>query len=232
MKTLKTLPALAFFFASTLSFTPIFAFAQANIDPSIADCHYPGCTQSFDCNQTEVCSNPSGAHCGGSCVPDTNPNNSTCSYPTCNYDQDCTTGGPGLVCSGAYTSGPCSGTCRNAATGGVPSGSGSGNYGSSGSGGGINQAPIKAYSDSIINIINGILVPLLMAVAFIVFLYGVFNYFIAGASSEDKRAEGRIFVLYGVIGFAVILSVWGLVNLLLTTFNLSPGGGHPSLPTL
>ena len=90
--------------------------------------------------------------------------------------------------------------------------------------GGINTSYLKGYSDSIIGIVNGILVPLLMAVALLVFLYGVFNYFILGADSDDKRKEGRTFILYGVIGFAVIVSVWGLVNILLSTLGLSAGG--------
>jgi hypothetical protein len=95
----------------------------------------------------------------------------------------------------------------------------------------INVAQVKGYSDSIIGIINNILVPVLMAVAFIVFLYGIFNYFILGGSSDAERAKGKQFALWGIIGFVIILSVWGLVAVVGSVFGLSLGGGSPTPPT-
>ena len=75
-----------------------------------------------------------------------------------------------------------------------------------------------------------------MAVAFITFLWGVYKYFIQGADSPEERSTGQQFVLWGVIGFAVIISVWGLVAIVLATLNIpvgvSPGGSYPQLPTL
>ncbi len=88
---------------------------------------------------------------------------------------------------------------------------------------GINTAAITPYSNGIINVINNILVPLLIGIAFIVFLFGVFKYFILGAANDDDRREGRQFVLWGIIGFVVILSVWGLVALVSNTLGISTG---------
>ncbi|MHB1163173.1 MAG: hypothetical protein ACYCZZ_01430 [Minisyncoccota bacterium] len=124
-----------------------------------------------------------------------------------------------------------SGTCTGANGTCVPS-SNSVSASSGGSGGGININAIKPYSDGIINVINGIFVPVLFALAFITFVWGVFKYFILGADSDTERAAGRQFVLWGVIGFVVILSVWGLVAVVGNTFGLSPGGSAPSYPTL
>lgn len=89
---------------------------------------------------------------------------------------------------------------------------------------------IGAILGTILGIINGVLVPLLFAVAFIVFLYGVFKYFIADAASSDK-AEGARFVLYGIVGFAIMICVWGLVNIVVGTFGLD-SQVHPPYPTL
>lgn len=102
---------------------------------------------------------------------------------------------------------------------------------SSGSGG-INIQAIKTYSDGISSLINTVFVPLLFAIAFLTFIYGVYKYFILGADSDTERAAGRQFVLWGVIGFVVILSVWGLVTVVLSTFGITAGGGPPSYPTL
>jgi hypothetical protein len=97
--------------------------------------------------------------------------------------------------------------------------------------GGINMSAITGYSNGIIDVINKILVPILMAIAFIVFLWGVYKYFIYGADSDAERATGKQFVLWGVIGFAVIFSVWGLVNVVRSVFGMQGEISAPPPPT-
>lgn len=80
---------------------------------------------------------------------------------------------------------------------------------------------IQGLGDTILTIINSTLVPLIFALAFVVFLWGVFQYFIAGAADEEKREGGKSLMIYGLIGFFVMVSVWGLVNLLVGTFQLN-----------
>ncbi len=83
--------------------------------------------------------------------------------------------------------------------------------------------------NQVITLIN-LLVPLVFAIAFIVFLFGVFQYFIAGAGNDEKRKEGRNFIMYALIGFVVMVSVWGLVNLLSGSFTFG-SSTRPNLPT-
>ncbi|MDE1919745.1 MAG: hypothetical protein KGH56_03575 [Patescibacteria group bacterium] len=96
----------------------------------------------------------------------------------------------------------------------------------------MNLALLQGYSQNILSVVNYILVPVLFAVAFLTFLWGVYNYFILGAADADKQKEGRQFVLWGVIGFVAIVSVWGLVAIAIITLGLAPGGGAPPLPKL
>lgn len=99
---------------------------------------------------------------------------------------------------------------------------------------GINTSYLTPYTDSktgIIHVINDILVPVLMAVAFIVFLWGIYKYFIQGAANESEKGEGRQFAMWGIIGFVIILSVWGLVNVVMSTFGFSPQTQAPTPPT-
>lgn len=83
----------------------------------------------------------------------------------------------------------------------------------------------------VINTINNIFVPVLFAVAFIVFLWGAFQTFIWGANDEDAKTKGKNLMMYGLIGFFVMVSIWGLVNILTGTVsfgnNSGPSGGTP-----
>jgi hypothetical protein len=97
--------------------------------------------------------------------------------------------------------------------------------------GGLNTSYIQGYSNSIIGIINNILVPLLVAIAFIIFIWGVFKAYILSAGDSTAVSEGHQLILWGIIGFVVIFSVWGIVNIFQSTLGLS-AGNVPTPPTL
>ncbi len=96
----------------------------------------------------------------------------------------------------------------------------------------MNLQPLHGYVTSILYVINALLVPALIAVAFITFLWGVYRYFILGADNETERNKGKEFVLWGLIGFVVIISVWGLVRIVGATFGLGYGAAAPPSPTI
>ena len=82
---------------------------------------------------------------------------------------------------------------------------------------------IKSVGRFIISTINDVFVPVLFAIAFIVFVWGAFQTFIVGANDEDAKTNGKNLMLWGLIGFFVMVSVWGLVNIL--TGSVGFGGG-------
>lgn len=86
---------------------------------------------------------------------------------------------------------------------------------------GENGGDIQGIANGLISFINGTLVQLVFALAFIMFLWGLFNNFILGATSEDKRTEGKQLMLWGIIAFFVMVSVWGLVNILTSSFDFN-----------
>lgn len=97
----------------------------------------------------------------------------------------------------------------------------------------VSLAAVNNLSDLgsfIINIINNVIVPVLFAVAFIVFLWGVFYTFILGASSEEVKEKGKNLMLWGLIGFFVMVSIWGLVNLLTNTLSFGNNTGPTNVP--
>lgn len=79
--------------------------------------------------------------------------------------------------------------------------------------GSINASPITSFSLSLIGILNTVVVPLVFALAFIVFIWGIFHAFILNGASDEKRKEGAKFALWAVIGFVIMISVWGIVNI-------------------
>lgn len=96
------------------------------------------------------------------------------------------------------------------------------------------QTPDTGYfrtlGTEVIDFINTILIPLVVALAVIVFLWGVFTYFILGASSEEKREVGRTYMLYGILGFVIIVALWGIVQIIVNLFGLTAGEPPLSLP--
>lgn len=98
----------------------------------------------------------------------------------------------------------------------------------------VSFAAINNISDVgsfIINLINNIIVPVLFAVAFIVFLWGAFTTFILGANSDDVKEKGKNLMLWGLVGFFVMVSIWGLVNILTGTVSLNNSGPTGGTPT-
>lgn len=59
---------------------------------------------------------------------------------------------------------------------------------------------------------------LVMAAAVVWFLIGVFKFIRAGGDAEGK-ADARNKIIYGIVGLAVMASVYGLVNILTNTLG-------------
>lgn len=76
--------------------------------------------------------------------------------------------------------------------------------------------------------ILGVLLPFLVALGVIVFVWGVITYVIA--SDEEAKKSGRDRMIYGIIGLAVIVALWGLVRIVTNTFDVPAAG--VTLPVL
>ena len=72
-------------------------------------------------------------------------------------------------------------------------------------------------------------VPVLIALGVVYFVWGVITYVIA--SDEEAKKAGRDRIIFGIIGLAVIIAVWGLVAILNRTFGLK-NEGTITLPTV
>lgn len=73
---------------------------------------------------------------------------------------------------------------------------------------------LDTFGGRILNFINNTLVPFLFAVILLLFIYGVYLYFVQGGADDDSRKTGRSYILYAVISLVVVLSVFGIANLI------------------
>lgn len=78
------------------------------------------------------------------------------------------------------------------------------------------------------SILNSIL-PIIIAISVIYFVYNALMYMIA--ADEDRKKEAKSKMIYGIIALFVMVSVWGLVNVLSGTFGFTTTTA-PSLPSL
>ncbi len=73
------------------------------------------------------------------------------------------------------------------------------------------------------------LIPIVIGLAVLAFLWGVLKYVVA--KDEDAQKEARGVMLYGIIALFVMVSVWGLVGILRDTLSLdSQLPAAPGLP--
>lgn len=89
---------------------------------------------------------------------------------------------------------------------------------------------LGTFLSSIIGFINSFVIPFIWAIAFVVFIWGIFQYFIAGGADEEKRSQGKQLMVWGVVAFFVMSSVWGIVNVLTGTFQFG-NSNTPNYPT-
>lgn len=92
-----------------------------------------------------------------------------------------------------------------------------------------NLGYIENFGTRAISFVNGILVPLLISVLILMFIWGVFQAFILGGDAT-KREEGRSYMIWSIVAFVVIFSLWGIVRLVGSLFGLDAGSNTQPLP--
>lgn len=94
------------------------------------------------------------------------------------------------------------------------------------------SGPPDDFSDAVCYVTNfiGVLTPLLVAVALLVFFWGIAK-FILAAGDEKKVEEGKKLLIWGSIGLFVIASLWGIIQILSGSFFGPSPIGIPLLPT-
>lgn len=76
-------------------------------------------------------------------------------------------------------------------------------------------AQLKSIAAIIVNLLNAS-VGLIMGLSLVAFIIGLVR-FIATAGDDKSRADGKQMMVWGTISLFVMVSVWGLVNIIKAT---------------
>jgi len=79
---------------------------------------------------------------------------------------------------------------------------------------------VQGYIVLILIFINNIVLPLLFSIALLVFLINAVRYFILGSSQSENQEKAKTMALYGIGAFVLMVSIWGIVNMLTSGLNI------------
>lgn len=88
------------------------------------------------------------------------------------------------------------------------------------------QTTLGSILTTVLNLLRAV-VPILIVLAVIYFIVGVARYIMASGDEEAQKGA-RSMMIWGVIALFAIVSVWGLVAVLQSTFGV--GGGAAQVP--
>lgn len=78
----------------------------------------------------------------------------------------------------------------------------------------------QAFLNNFVIFVSNTLIPFLIVIAFLFFVYNAIRYFVFEGSNEDGQEKAKSLALYGVFAFVLIIIFWGIVNLLASSIGL------------
>lgn len=85
------------------------------------------------------------------------------------------------------------------------------------------EATVATYIIAFGTFLNAYVIPLIIAIAVLFFLWGLLKSFIIGGANEESRDEGKKIAIWGVAALVLILSLWGITNALVSSFGIEGG---------
>lgn len=80
--------------------------------------------------------------------------------------------------------------------------------------------PLADMLRNILTFGNEVVIPFIIGIGFLMFVWGMLQYFIFGGASDESREKGKKLMISSTIAFVVIIIFFGAINLLTTTTGL------------
>ncbi len=92
---------------------------------------------------------------------------------------------------------------------------------------------IDTFFGNVLGFINGVLIPLIFTVALLAFVWGMTKFFVINGDNEGERKKGKDLMVWSIAGFVLMVSIWGIVNLIAGgLFSSATTPTLPGIPTL
>lgn len=99
-------------------------------------------------------------------------------------------------------------------------------------------APALAFAQSLGNLevllrsigrLISIALPIVVALALLAFFWGLVKFIFGG---EEKKAEGKHLMIWGIVALFIMVAVWGIVRFIGNALGVSPEATAPVVPTV
>lgn len=80
--------------------------------------------------------------------------------------------------------------------------------------------PLADMLRNILTFGNEVVIPFIIGIGFLMFVWGMLQYFIFGGASDESREKGKKLMISATIAFVTIIIFFGAINLLSTTTGL------------
>jgi len=88
---------------------------------------------------------------------------------------------------------------------------------------------VDTFFNNINTFIGNVLIPLVFGLTLLIFVWGMFRFFVWGGGNEEERAKGKQLILWSIVGLVLMVSIWGIVNIVAGGFF--PDKAPPQMPT-
>lgn len=96
--------------------------------------------------------------------------------------------------------------------------------------GNTSAGPFGGLLFTIIGFINQVLIPFIFAIGFLVFVWGMFLYFVFGGANDESKKNGKSLMIWATIGFVMMIIFWGVVRLIAVSTGFELENISPLVP--
>ena len=72
----------------------------------------------------------------------------------------------------------------------------------------------------LLELTNQVLIPFILGIGFLVFVWGMFKFFILGGANDEEKEKGKSLMVWATLGFVLVIIFWGVVNLVAQSTGL------------
>lgn len=82
---------------------------------------------------------------------------------------------------------------------------------------------IQTFLSGINELLNKFVIPFLITLAVLFFIYNTVQYFIIQSADEEGRKKAKQFMLYSLVAFLVIVTLWAIVTFVINGLGFGVG---------